>query len=347
MSSNGLMRVEAGEYDEALIRLHRTGPEFDGYLSNHAPMVVEILARRGHADQIHRWTDEYMRRLDDLPRGGQAVTSENWRAALGRVDLVSDWIDYLLAELADDPWREVLARWWPRLLPGIAAGATHGVIRTGHAVRGLAEVESAPRLAELGHALAYWAARWQPIPTVLPGGTRSPAALLASIPRVARQQDGIRERLAQLESTAGWSETAAMLTLPTDDNELLAAIAGIVDAAVVSYPGFARPNPTMLVHAVTAPNAVAMALMQLPQTLWRDSVNAAWTASAAVFAAYASLAPTEPISARSTPIDSLDEALQHGGEHVIKLADAALTSYDRVGNRRALSAIATAVRLDA
>lgn len=37
----------AGTYDEALERLHRTGPEFDGYLSNHGPMVVEALSRRG------------------------------------------------------------------------------------------------------------------------------------------------------------------------------------------------------------------------------------------------------------------------------------------------------------
>jgi hypothetical protein len=31
----------AGTLDEAYERLHVTGPEFEGYLSNHGPMVVE------------------------------------------------------------------------------------------------------------------------------------------------------------------------------------------------------------------------------------------------------------------------------------------------------------------
>ena len=41
------------------------------------------------------------------------------------------------AELGQRPWREVLNAWWPRLLPGVVAAATHGVIRVGHAVRAL------------------------------------------------------------------------------------------------------------------------------------------------------------------------------------------------------------------
>ena len=37
----GMKATEAtGTYDEALERLHRTGPEFDGWLANHGPMVV-------------------------------------------------------------------------------------------------------------------------------------------------------------------------------------------------------------------------------------------------------------------------------------------------------------------
>ena len=49
--------LQTGTYDEALERLHRTGPEFDGWLSNHGPMVVESLARRGRSEVVHRWTD--------------------------------------------------------------------------------------------------------------------------------------------------------------------------------------------------------------------------------------------------------------------------------------------------
>ncbi|MGY3204629.1 hypothetical protein ACVW19_005144 [Streptomyces sp. TE5632] len=69
--------------DEAYERLHRTGPEFEGWLTNHGPMAVESMVRRGHARQVHRWLDLYMSRLDDRPRGASPITAAEWRTALG------------------------------------------------------------------------------------------------------------------------------------------------------------------------------------------------------------------------------------------------------------------------
>ena len=43
---------------------------------------------------------------------------------LGRITPQS----YLRDQPVEAPWRDVLARWWPRLLPGLAATATHGII---------------------------------------------------------------------------------------------------------------------------------------------------------------------------------------------------------------------------
>ncbi|GLY72441.1 hypothetical protein Airi01_007080 [Actinoallomurus iriomotensis] len=57
-------------------RWHRTGPEFEGRLSNHGPMAVESMVRRGHARQVHRRLDRYVRRLDALPRGTSPVTAD-------------------------------------------------------------------------------------------------------------------------------------------------------------------------------------------------------------------------------------------------------------------------------
>lgn len=346
MSSNGPMD-STGFYDDALPRFHRTGPEFDGSLSNHGPMVVEVLARRGHGDMIDRWTDRYLRRLDEQPRGRWAITADNWPEALGHVDRVADWTEYFQLELDDEPWRAVLARWWPRLLPGIAAGATHGVIRVGHAVQGLIGVESAPRVTELGHALGYWAARWQQIPTITPTGTSSPPEVISALPRVASQQGGIRDRLVQLDSTPGWAHATAKMSAPNVEEDIPTALAHIVDAAVGAYALYAQGNPTMLVHAATAPNAVAMTLPQLPRALWRDSMNAAWSASAAVVAAYAPAARHETRPSDSTASDALAQAVHHGGEHVIKFADTALKSHHRTDDHNALTAITTAIHLDA
>ena len=117
-------------------------------------------------------------RLDELPRGLRPI--EDWREALATRSGPGTGWPTSTGELREQPWREVLGTWWPRLLPGIAAGATHGVIRVGHAVRALRTpagpgeaAESPARLAELGQALAYWAARWQPVPAPPDPGVRT------------------------------------------------------------------------------------------------------------------------------------------------------------------------------
>ncbi|MFD0822761.1 hypothetical protein ACFQ0D_31560, partial [Micromonospora zhanjiangensis] len=115
--------------DEAYERISRTGPERAGWLSNHAPMAAESLVRAGRADLVHRWLDGYADRMEERPRGIARIAVDQWRDPLGDPVRTGDWLRYFERVLADEPWRDVLVRWWPRLLPGIAAGATHGVIR--------------------------------------------------------------------------------------------------------------------------------------------------------------------------------------------------------------------------
>ncbi|MFF5855005.1 questin oxidase family protein [Streptomyces sp. NPDC012751] len=204
-----------GTLDEAYERLHRTGPEFDGWLSNHGPMAVEALVRHGHAHHVHHWLDRYMGRLDEPPRGLSPVTGADWRTALGDPRRLGDWLAFFGREVRERPWRAVLETWWPRLLPGIAAGATHGVIRTGHAVHALLDHADGARLTEFGQALGYWAARWQPVPLTAPAGRAGAAAALAGMVRVPDQSAGINHRLGQLSGLPGWpAALAALRVLP-------------------------------------------------------------------------------------------------------------------------------------
>ena len=55
--------------DEAYVRLHHWGPEWGGEngLSNHGPMAVEVLSRRGFDDQVGTWLDRYVTRLEVPP----------------------------------------------------------------------------------------------------------------------------------------------------------------------------------------------------------------------------------------------------------------------------------------
>ncbi len=343
----GVMAPIDGTYDEALERFHQTGPEFDGWLSNHGPMVVEALSRRHQAPVIHRWTDSYLQRLDDLPRGVHPISPAEWREPLGDATRTGDWVVFFEQAVAEMPWQTVLSLWWPRLLPGIAAGATHGVIRVGHALRALQEVETRPRVAELAHALAYWAARWQPVPIVRTVGSLGISEVLPTIPRIPRQESGIRTRLAQLDHTSGWLNRAGALAGPGHSEAVPQHLDAVVDAVLRHYVTRAHGNATMLVHAATAPNAVAMALPSLPPSLWRDSFDAVWSATAAVVAAYTPADPRPRLTTDLTASAILDRAVDHGGEHVIKFTDTAVRAHERSDEPDALAAAMVAIELDA
>ncbi|NUP20161.1 MAG: DUF4243 domain-containing protein [Streptomyces sp.] len=327
----------SGQFEEALERLHASGPERGGWLSNHAPMVVEALSAHGHAPAVHRWLDLYRDKLDDFPDRVAPVTDDNWASALGDPRRIADWTDYFSRTLADHPWRSVLAEWWPRLLPGMYGGATHTVIRAGHAVRALRTGENAPRLTELAHALGYWAARHQPVTgvTALPGAPTAAEALDA-VPAIEPGHLGFRDRLASLRRLPVWADDVI------DPDTAKARLTELVRAATHRYATHGHGEPTMLVHAATAPNAVLRTLDALPRELWAPSLHAAWTASAAVTAMYG---PVEPVAyappGRPTAEEVLEKALAHGDEHVIKLADTALD----VGDEPALAAALRAVEI--
>ncbi len=323
----------SGILDEALQRLHGTGPEHGGWLSNHGPMAAEALARHGHAGDVHRWLDAYERRLEQVPRGIAPIAPDEWREPLGDPVRTGDWLAFFARAVRAEPWPEVLVRWWPRLLPGIAAGATHGVIRVGHAVRALREAQTAPRVAELGQGLAYWAARWQPLAAAGRGPYRGsdPRAALDAVPRVPDQRSGIRSRLAQLADLSGWPEAAGSVPGP-NGGAVEDRLAGIVAAAVRLHTTHGYGNPVMLVHAATAPVAVLRTLPVLPAALHEPSLAAAWAATAAVTAAYA------PPLARAFTAGSDDagavmqRAAESGDAHAIKFADAAIEVWERTGD---------------
>ncbi|CUM40571.1 FIG01125755: hypothetical protein [Streptomyces venezuelae] len=333
-----------GTLDEALERLHTTGPERGGWLTNHAPMAVEALVRNGQALTVHRWLDRYAHKLEELPPATRPVTADDWRGALGDPSRITDWTRFFARELDGPearPWREVLAEWWPRLLPGIAAGATHPVIRTGHAVRTLltspeTETETAPRRAELAHALGYWAARHQPLRPLAPLAVApSAVAALDAVPPVPEQDGGIRARLDQLTAFPQWGAA-------TDPDAAKALLTELVTAATHRYATHGHGEPIMLVHAATAPNAVLRALPALPRELWAPSLAAAWTAAAAVTAAYT---PRESAAYGRTALTAeevFERAAAHGDDHTIKFTDTALD----VGDPLALAAAVRSIELN-
>jgi hypothetical protein len=302
-----------------------------------------------------------MARLEEFPRGSGPI-GPGWQEALGDPRRVADWTAYFGREVAGQPWRQVLGTWWPRLLPGLAAAATHGVIRVGHAVRALTEDgEDADHLTELAHGLAYWAARWQPVPGApatapplitapTPAGPAA-ATALAAVPRIADQSGGIRERLARLAELPGWAAALAAPQFPASAEAASSWLAGLVEAAATRYLSYGHGEPVMLVHSATAPNAILRTLPALDRQLWAPSVVTSWAAAAALTAIHAPAAPAaagelpDPLSGPEAVEETFAPAVEHGDEHVIKLADTAADVYARTGNSDALAAALRATQL--
>jgi len=336
--------------DEAYLRLHGKGPEFGGDeegnhgLTNHGPMAVEVMVRRGLDVDVHHWLDGYLGKLTDLPGSVAPIAREDWRPALGDHRRVGDWTTFFSTELAERPWRDVLGEWWPRLLPGIVAGSTHGVIRVGHAVRALRASDS-DRIAatELAYGLAFWAARWRVLPgvTALSGNLRAGDAL-TGIPRLADQTGVIAHRIGRLADLPGWPAAVAAVAPAADPDDVPDRLADLMTEGVLRYRTHGAASPVLLVHTATAPNAVRQVLPVLPKDVWPESFAAVWAACAAITSAYAPAAPlpfTGHAPTDSDPVGEVfDRAARHGDEHVIKFADTAVDVFDRTGNPDALAA---------
>jgi len=337
---------------EAYDRLHAFGPEYGGDeegnhgMTNHGPMAVEVMVRRGLDIDVDRWLDRYVRRLSELPTPDATIRPDQWQAALGDAKRLPSWTTFFQHELRDRPWSDVLVEWWPRLLPGIVAGSTHGVIRVGHAVRSLVANPDVPPAAEtldeLAHGLAFWAARYRELSGVVaPSGQLSAAEALEGVTRLDDQSGFIAYRLDRLERSQGWTSSLRAMRPAATPDEVPARLGSLIDTAVAAYLGHGHSSPVLLVHTATAPNAVRHVLPVLPTEQWLPSLTAAWAASAALIATYA---PTQQapradiVRGGTTASDSLQRAAEHGDEHVLKFADTAVEAFDRTGDPDLLAA---------
>jgi questin oxidase-like protein len=340
------MTDEAGRdtaaLNDALERLAGTGFEFEGYLSNHGPMASDALIELGARDAVPRWVDRYRRRLDLAPEPGLPIPADDgggsgdgaWRGALGDYGRVADWTEFFGRALGEEPWTDVLARWWPRLLPGLVAAATHGVIRTAHAVRAIDRSGAEPSAelrAELAHGLGYWAARYHELPgSAALHGSRTVGEALARLPRLDPDTPsagpGILGRVAGLESLSGFAQGLDEYGARTAADEELGQVTAAAARVFVANPGPAIP----LIHSLTAPAAVKLVLPHLPAEQHRPSLAAAWQASAALIGAFAveTTIPAPPAPEEQRTQEALAaRAAEHGDEHVIKMTEACLREY--------------------
>lgn len=262
----------------------------------HGTMAAEALVTLGHGAEVERWAEAYNLRHEyyPVPPRRAPIFAASWRGALGDDKRVSDWVDFFGEEIDRRGWESAVATWVPRLVPGMLAALTHGLIRTAHALRTVSSANRPTPLAlgELAKGLALWASHYQ-IPrflTFYPGDPPTPSS-------AAQVQDAL--------------------------SDLVAAHA----ARFVIKKG---RGLVPLVHAMTAPAALHLLLSHIPQDTHADAYDAVRACSAFMMWAYAPKfgRPTMIVSTRS--VDELvAAAVAHGDEHVIKLTEALRREYQR------------------
>jgi hypothetical protein len=218
-----------------------------------------------------------------------------------------------------------------RLGPGIMAGATHGILRTAHAVRTLSSGVTEQRLHELAEGLGYWAARYQPLPgaLALPGAMRIGHAL-ASVTLVDESQRRgglIFEAVKVLDEQS----FAPVINYVSAEGDPGGFVSDLTRTFVRQYLANAGHASIAFVHTVTAPSALRILAPHLSDATRDAALRYAWQACASLYAAYSKVAPADAPAARELvefdEEDLVDRAVAARDEHAIKFTEACLREY--------------------
>jgi hypothetical protein len=173
-------------------------------------------------------------------------------------------------------------------LPGLFAGAAHGLLRVAHAVRALEASDTPTRRRELGLGLAYWAARHQELPGV-PGRNAEPGfgpdacfAAAAVVPAAQRRPGLFFDAVGSLHGTdAGDAFVDVVERFDAESESPDALVHVLCRIAAENY--LANPQARIAyVHCLTAPSALRLLAPFLDDTLRRRAIGLALQASLAL-----------------------------------------------------------------
>jgi hypothetical protein len=301
--------------DSLLARNPRMSPDYRGGLSNHCSMgLLSLAALGGTSEQLSRFADSEIVSLEVLgPPRGPTVTANDWTDLLGKREALSGFLALFQRELAERGREETLRRYLPRLLPGLGAGAFHGLIRTAYGVRFRND-------SEVMDGLAYWAVAHLPLgPLPAPGRETEPLAALEAI-RKSPSLGGKRVTgeliFGKMKAAAALPGFPAAAALLRPEARTLERIAG----AVVKL--YAATGDFTALHAVTATHAYRQLLPSIQQP--EDGVRYLWQALAAAYVTIQSPAVAVP-SGRNVPAWSTitGKAAASRDPHDLKLVEIA------------------------
>jgi len=310
--------------------------EYQGRFTNHLPMSLHALHSLGASpDRLHEFFIFYGRRFQNKKHANAMQTSplptENWLRLRGQENTFPSLLAYFNGIVASHGMEGALRFALPDLMPGVAAAAFHGVIRTAHAFQ-------AAHAGELAAALSYWACRWQhlmepPVAHPMIGFDNWARLLVAQDP--GRYNDGelISTRMSEASRSNAYLGLAGAL-LPAASLEV--RIAELAKLAVNCY--VARPSFTTL-HLVTGFRALRTLLpwIQDSETSQATVVNCF---VAAFIVARGSTTDIEPVVVPKPQswAEVIKAAISSNDEHVVKLVHACRDEAQWYGERLYLTA---------
>ena len=324
--------------DEALAY----GPEHGQGMASHLPMALAALDGLGaHEAQMRSFFAHYARRLEPVAAKGRARPVDDWKRLRGRIQdyetLRASFAQALARTGADAVLREAV----PALADGVSGAAFHGPIRVAHAVESGHD-------GELAAALAYWAARWEPLPA--PGAATArhtgatawldalDARRIAFDPGWRASAPLISARMQQAALTPPYSELAGARAV-----DAVPSAALLLDLAKACAARYAATGNFTVLHMATASRALRVLARWLP-------TSPAALAPLRHAVAAANLAARAAPSQRGTsePAFGWDEvrrrACASDDDHVIKLVHAAAMQQAESPDAVWLEAARTAVR---
>jgi hypothetical protein len=216
----------------------------------------------------------------------------------------------------------------------MSGAATHGVIRTSHAVRAIGRRETPERRAELARGLAYWASSYEE----LPGGAKPPRVTsaftdaLADVPlywdAFERSPAGrnIVEQLRHVAELEKFGQVRGLIAQPKDLSAALSALSATFARVYLRHGS--RHHIIAFVHAVTGPASLRRLMPYIRPETAHAAFPYAWQTAAAIYAAYVRRDDPpmreEPSMGRS---ELAEAAIRNGADHAIKFTEVMLSEH--------------------
>lgn len=312
---------------KSLIRQgHRFSPVYGARLSNHLPMALIAMSRLGACEKaLHA---EYQQALGHLEVMDALRTPAPLQ--LGNKEHNAAFIAHYRKKLEIDGVEATLTKVLATLLPGMAAGSFHALIRLAYAI------ESAD-LDEISHALAYWSSGYTTLGDIHYSTEKDAASHLnqaLEAMRDHRYNKGIM--IDHVEELAGLEKYRAIASQPVSlSKEQVAAI-------VLNH--YAASNDFTLLHGVTGFHALLSLAPYIDN--FDFALDCFWQA---YVAAACSADYRKPLAPRHTKIKPdwrawFQHALATRDDHTIKLVYSCARLYNQLQLPEALDAVC--VRLE-